>query len=50
VHFPPTGGVYDILEVVCADGERSVYFDVTAWGPEPAWRLRLYRPALQKSR
>jgi len=49
VHFPPTGGVYDILEVVCADGERSVYFDVTAWGPEPAWRLKTYRPALQKS-
>ena len=49
VHFPPAGGVYDILEVVCADGERSVYFDVTAWGPEPAWRLKTYRPAPQKS-
>ena len=45
LHFPPTGGVYDILKVVCADGERSLYFDVTAWGPEPAWRLKTYRPA-----
>ncbi len=44
VDFPPAGGVYDILKVECAEGERSLYFDVTAWGPEPAWRLKTYPP------
>jgi hypothetical protein len=29
--------------MMCPDGERAIYFDVTAWGPEPAWRLKTYR-------
>jgi tetratricopeptide (TPR) repeat protein len=49
VHFPPSGGVYDVLKVLCADAERTVYFDVSAWGPDPAWRLKTYRPAPPKS-
>jgi hypothetical protein len=48
VQFPPSGGVYDVLNIVCADGERSLWFDVSAWGPEPAWRLTTYRRALKK--
>ena len=43
------GGVYDIFIVDCPDGERSVYFDATAWGPEPTWRLKSYRPEPPKS-
>jgi tetratricopeptide (TPR) repeat protein len=44
VDFPPSGGVYDVFSVQCPDGERTLYFNVTAWGPEPAWRLKTYRP------
>jgi hypothetical protein len=40
-HAEPSGAV-------CADGERSLWFDVSAWGPEPAWRLTTYRRALKK--
>jgi tetratricopeptide (TPR) repeat protein len=49
VNFPPGGGVHDIFIVECPDGERTVYFDATAWGPEPAWRLKTYRPEPPKS-
>jgi tetratricopeptide (TPR) repeat protein len=42
--FPPSGGVYDVMKVKCGDAVRTLYFDVTAWGPEPTWRVKSYRP------
>ena len=42
VEFPPTGGVYDVFQVSCPDGARTMYFNVTAWGPNPDWRLKTY--------
>jgi hypothetical protein len=49
VLFPPAGGVYDALTAECADGERVLYFDVTVWGLEPAWRLKTYRTRAKPS-
>jgi hypothetical protein len=44
VSFPPGGGVYDVMRVTCGDAVRTLYFDISAWGPEPAWRLKSYGP------
>lgn len=38
----PGGGVYDAHFVSCGSTEQTVYFDVSAWGPDPEWRLKVY--------
>jgi tetratricopeptide (TPR) repeat protein len=49
--FPPSGGVYDKLMVLCEDSIRSIYFDISAWlEPNPAGRLRTYQPTLPSPR
>lgn len=43
VHTAPGGGgVYDAHLVSCGGTEHTVYFDVSAWGPDPEWRLKVY--------
>jgi len=41
-HTPPGGGVYDAHLVSCGDKVYTVYFDISAWGPDPEWRLKVY--------
>jgi hypothetical protein len=42
LHTPPGGGIYDAHLVSCGGTEQTVYFDVSAWGPDAAWRLKVY--------
>ena len=41
-HTPPGGGVYDAHLVSCGDKVYTVYFDISAWGLDPEWRLKVY--------
>lgn len=43
MHTPPEGGLYDTLALACESGERTAYFDISSWGPDPGWRLKVYR-------
>ncbi len=42
MHTPLGAGVYDAHLVLCGATEHTVYFDISAWGLEPEWRLKVY--------
>jgi hypothetical protein len=42
VHTAPGAGVYDAHLMSCGGSEHTIYFDISAWGPEPEWRLKVY--------